>query len=71
MILGVKKSALLFLTIASKHTIQSFALDSVELVEVHPKAILLKIEGIPTAIRLMTSQGYEISLLFERYKKKG
>lgn len=43
MVLGVKKTGIMFMTPNNKHIIQSFIIDIVELIEVHPTAIVLKI----------------------------
>lgn len=53
-ILGVKTSHILLLTPESKHIMQSFTLDTVELTEVHPTALILQVSNIGPALRLNT-----------------
>lgn len=58
------------MTNPSRHIIQSFSYDRVQIAEVHPSGIVFSIEGIITPIRLLTVQAYEISHLFQIYTKK-
>ena len=56
--LGVKNTHLLLLTLESKHTVQTIMMEYIEIAELHPTALVLKLDDIGPTLRLNTANAF-------------